>query len=64
MDKKNRNKNIAIILMAYGLLAMAMCIFILNSRNNNLEELNNKLTKELFIMEVPINDQQVQDNSE
>ena len=64
MDKKNRNKNIAIILMAYGLLAMAMCIFVLNSRNNNLEELNNKLTKELFIMEVPINDQQVQDNSE
>ena len=64
MDKKNRNKNIAIILMAYGLLAMAMCIFVLNSRNNNLEELNNKLTKELFIMEVPIDDQQVQDNSE
>ena len=64
MDKKNRSKNIAIILMAYGLLAMAMCIFVLNSRNNNLELLNDRLQKELFIMEVPINDQQVQDNSE
>jgi|GEM_PF-5706718 hypothetical protein len=64
LEKKNKYKDVILVLMTYALLAACLCMFNMHLSIKSLKTNYQALQKQLFTMEDSRYAEQVQDNSE